>query len=294
MILGISLGIGLPLAAIVGGTVGGIAIYRGKKALKHAKAKAFGKSLIKLEAPHLDPINDTPIVLSKLIAHVIPNGLDQDRIFGRMGNVDNVQRLRNLFNTLPGHKVDLVSEPFDDACSLIKIWLYQLPTALIPSDIADSLFDLIGEEVDEMMLNGMKEVLMRLNERHYEALRMVMQALYTTWNYSAANGMNSEDLASAFGPFLFQIHDLTRSDDTDDSETPRDAPKLSKQDRIKQKEKKRLEQVEQIRQILRISEASYARKTEIRALIKIMIEFKPDLFVDSAFRKPKREGYIRM
>eukprot|EP01101_Sappina_pedata_P004122 TRINITY_DN169_c0_g1_i4.p1 TRINITY_DN169_c0_g1~~TRINITY_DN169_c0_g1_i4.p1 ORF type:complete len:308 (+),score=133.53 TRINITY_DN169_c0_g1_i4:45-968(+) len=298
----------IPLA-VAGAASGGVALYQKKKYDDRQKAKTFKKSLGSMETCHFEKCQ-VPTILNKIIARINPDGLKEEKIFGIQGNLDSVHRLRKLFNTQKEKKICIDMEPFEDIASLLRLWLRQLPEAIIPIQTSTSLLEVYkGDKTGE--LDAYKEALLQLPERHYECLRVLLYTLHETWKYCAINQMESSDLSHQFGPFI--IHDglekrvLTEEEKKAKEEEKKEAEKkkkeeekkMSKEEKASGKEKKRQQEIQAINEILRLQETKYDNKQDIIPILQILIENAPDLFVEakSSMKKGKKSktpsGYSR-
>eukprot|EP01101_Sappina_pedata_P004123 TRINITY_DN169_c0_g1_i5.p1 TRINITY_DN169_c0_g1~~TRINITY_DN169_c0_g1_i5.p1 ORF type:complete len:329 (+),score=135.13 TRINITY_DN169_c0_g1_i5:45-1031(+) len=319
----------IPLA-VAGAASGGVALYQKKKYDDRQKAKTFKKSLGSMETCHFEKCQ-VPTILNKIIARINPDGLKEEKIFGIQGNLDSVHRLRKLFNTQKEKKICIDMEPFEDIASLLRLWLRQLPEAIIPIQTSTSLLEVYkGDKTGE--LDAYKEALLQLPERHYECLRVLLYTLHETWKYCAVrskptldtmwsiihficlfqiNQMESSDLSHQFGPFI--IHDglekrvLTEEEKKAKEEEKKEAEKkkkeeekkMSKEEKASGKEKKRQQEIQAINEILRLQETKYDNKQDIIPILQILIENAPDLFVEakSSMKKGKKSktpsGYSR-
>eukprot|EP01101_Sappina_pedata_P004120 TRINITY_DN169_c0_g1_i2.p1 TRINITY_DN169_c0_g1~~TRINITY_DN169_c0_g1_i2.p1 ORF type:complete len:309 (+),score=124.82 TRINITY_DN169_c0_g1_i2:69-995(+) len=307
MLLGLEIVIPLAIAGVAAS--GGVALYQKKKHDNRQKAKTFKKSLSKLESGHLDR-NQVPIALSKIIARINPDGIKEERLFAVLGNLDSIHRLRKLFNACKEKKICLDLEPIEDIASLLKLWLRQLPEAIIPIQTSTSLLEVYkGEKTAD--LSAYKEALLQLPERHYESLRILLHMLHETWKCCDINHMDSSDLSHQFGPFL--IHDgleerllseeekkAKRQEEKAAKKKKKDEEKkMTKKEKASGKEKKRQQEIQAINEILRLQETKYDNKQDIIPILQILIENAPDLFVEakSSMKKGKKSktpsGYSR-
>ncbi|KAG9341797.1 hypothetical protein JZ751_018519, partial [Albula glossodonta] len=104
-----------------------------------------------------------------------------------------------------GETVDLSAEAdAQTVASLLKLYLRELPLAIIPSSQRTEMIRAYRECTDVTVLNHvLKENLHSLPEDNYSILSYLCHFLLKVASHSHDNHMSVENLATVFGPCLF-------------------------------------------------------------------------------------------
>eukprot|EP01101_Sappina_pedata_P006720 TRINITY_DN3420_c0_g1_i1.p1 TRINITY_DN3420_c0_g1~~TRINITY_DN3420_c0_g1_i1.p1 ORF type:complete len:310 (+),score=108.43 TRINITY_DN3420_c0_g1_i1:112-930(+) len=262
-------------------------MYRRKKDQDKQKAMVFDKSLSKLESCHIDPKSKIPYVLEMMLNRIDPGALKEERVFAVIGNLDNIHKLRAHFNTQKASKISLDLEPYEDVTSLIKIWLYSLPEAIIPEDNAKLLEGLYRTDPTGKEMDSYRDVLLRLPETHYESLRHLVKMIRSVLAYSGINGMEMEDMIENLAPYIFHKEHIKptsqeKKDEKKIQEKKKKEAKLSKEEKQSKKQQKRSAQIQDISDVLRMPGKKDESRESIRELLRFLIERNSEIFVDTA------------
>ncbi|KAJ8254642.1 hypothetical protein GJAV_G00195360 [Gymnothorax javanicus] len=106
-----------------------------------------------------------------------------------------------------GKPVDAsAGEDVQNVASLLKMFLRELPQAVIPDPQRVEISRCFREFTDELTLNHMlREQLTSLPKDNYNILSYLCHFLLKVASYSQVNHMSVENLATIFGPCLFQV-----------------------------------------------------------------------------------------
>jgi len=246
----------------------------------------FKKSTFDLQKYHLMDFEYTkiPIAYKNMLDRIDPDGLKELRVFRAQGNLENIQKLRLTLNRKKAKAVDMTIQPVDDIACLLKIYLYQMPEAIILPHIATSLLDQLKK--DKKDFQSFASILLQLPDANYVMVKLLLRTLFNISTYSAINSMERKDLAFAMGPYLNQPTTEKKDKKKEEKEEKEMAKekekkaKINKEEKIKKKEVKRRAEMEKYDRILKIMETPYENAAEIRSVTRILIKHQDELFVD--------------
>uniref|UniRef100_A0A667Y5T4 Rho-GAP domain-containing protein n=1 Tax=Myripristis murdjan TaxID=586833 RepID=A0A667Y5T4_9TELE len=161
------------------------------------EGKLFGVSLLELR--ELGLLEDgVPVVVRRMVEHLRKHALHQEGLFRVNGNVRAVETLKQRLES--GEDVDFLSEA--DACtvaSLLKQYLRSLPGGLVDSAVQSALI-----QHDDGCWSDMRDLLQQLPDPHYSLLRYLCHFLTHVECHHKDNRMTALNLATVFGPNVFQ------------------------------------------------------------------------------------------
>uniref|UniRef100_A0A673FYE8 Family with sequence similarity 13 member A n=1 Tax=Sinocyclocheilus rhinocerous TaxID=307959 RepID=A0A673FYE8_9TELE len=159
--------------------------------------KIFGVSLLELR--DLGLVKDrVPVVVRSMVEYLEKHGLRLEGLFRVNGSVRTVDNLRQRFDG--GEEVGLHQDADAFAvASLLKQFLRDLPEALIHPSIHNPLIQLYQGETD------LRELLLQLPDIHYSLLHYLCHFLSQVEQEQAHNRMTATNLATVFGPNVFQV-----------------------------------------------------------------------------------------
>uniref|UniRef100_A0A672HQV6 Rho-GAP domain-containing protein n=1 Tax=Salarias fasciatus TaxID=181472 RepID=A0A672HQV6_SALFA len=164
-------------------------------AAKHTKL--FGVSLCELQEQGL--LEDgVPLVVRRMVEHLRKHGETHEGLFRVNGNVRAVEALKQRLEA--GEDLDLLSE--SDSCtvaSLLKLYLRDLPGGLVTSAVQQALIDGDGGSWLEL-----RDLLQQLPDVHRGLLRYLCRFLALVESNHDDNRMTALNLATVFGPSVFQ------------------------------------------------------------------------------------------
>uniref|UniRef100_A0A3Q4MN60 Rho-GAP domain-containing protein n=1 Tax=Neolamprologus brichardi TaxID=32507 RepID=A0A3Q4MN60_NEOBR len=156
---------------------------------KHTKV--FGVSLFELRNQGL--LEDgVPLVVRRMVEHLRKH-LHQEGLFRVNGNVRAVETLKQHLEG--GGDVNLLSE--SDSCtvaSLLKQYLRDLPGGLVVVTVQQAL----------IQLYQVRHLLLQLPDVHYSLLHYLCHFLTLVESSHKDNRMTALNLATVFGPSVFQ------------------------------------------------------------------------------------------
>uniref|UniRef100_A0A672YV89 Rho-GAP domain-containing protein n=1 Tax=Sphaeramia orbicularis TaxID=375764 RepID=A0A672YV89_9TELE len=164
---------------------------------KHTKV--FGKSLSELQKQGLMK-EGVPLVVRRMVEHLSNHGLHQEGLFRVNGNARAVENLKQRLES--GEEVDLLSESdTSTVASLLKQYLRDLPQGLVDSTVQQAL---IQHYQDDGSCSDIGDVLQQLPDVHRSVLRYLCHFLTLVECNHKENRMTALNLATVFGPSVFQ------------------------------------------------------------------------------------------
>ncbi|XP_032394736.1 protein FAM13A isoform X7 [Etheostoma spectabile] len=168
---------------------------------KHTKL--FGVSLFELQEKGL--VEDgVPLVLRRMVEHLLKHALNQEGLFRVNGNVRAVETLKQRLES--GEEVDLLSE--SDLCtvaSLLKRYLRDLPVGLVDPTVQRALIQHHQECGDDVSWSDLRHLLQQLPDVHHSLLRYLCHFLTRVECNHKENRMTAFNLATVFGPSVFHV-----------------------------------------------------------------------------------------
>ncbi|XP_072196335.1 protein FAM13A-like [Excalfactoria chinensis] len=134
------------------------------------------------------------------------NGLQCVGIFRISGSVNKIKELKQKYNQ--GENVDLINHgDVDSVASLLKLFLNELPVAVLPDNICTGMIKTFQEHrIDTTeCIKNLRQLISCLPKAHQNLLQFLSAFLLKVATYSAVNCMTLENLAIVFGPALFKI-----------------------------------------------------------------------------------------
>ncbi|KAK3538120.1 hypothetical protein QTP70_030160 [Hemibagrus guttatus] len=163
----------------------------------------FGVSLQRLrDAGRLQ--QGVPLVLKSMVEFLENHGLQQSGVFRVCGSVPRCRTLRVCLDR--GEHVDLERVDVPTVAALLKLYLRELPSGLIPHTHSKRMQQALRESKDGTELVAvLKESLHRLPDDNYNILSYLLHFLSRVAAHSQWNHMTSENLATVFGPCIFRV-----------------------------------------------------------------------------------------
>uniref|UniRef100_A0A3Q3WEE8 Rho-GAP domain-containing protein n=1 Tax=Mola mola TaxID=94237 RepID=A0A3Q3WEE8_MOLML len=142
-----------------------------------------------------------PLVLRDMVHFLDKNGMHQRGLFRLCGSVLRTNQLRQGWDC--GEGVDLEhEEDVHTVASLLKLFLRELPTPLVPEPYYKQLVLRYRDEVE--MNRSLRENLYQLPDDNLVILSYLIRFLSRVAAHSQSNHMPVENLATVFGPCVFQ------------------------------------------------------------------------------------------
>uniref|UniRef100_A0A7N6B2G1 Rho-GAP domain-containing protein n=1 Tax=Anabas testudineus TaxID=64144 RepID=A0A7N6B2G1_ANATE len=170
-------------------------------AAKHTKL--FGVSLCDLREKGL--VQDgVPLVVQRMVEHLRKHALHQEGLFRVNGNVRAVETLKQRLES--GEDVDLLSEcDTPTVASLLKRYLRDLPEGLVNSTVQQELIQHHQEcGGDDGSWSDLRDLLQQLPDTNHSLLRYLCHFLSLVERNHKDNRMTALNLATVFGPSVFQ------------------------------------------------------------------------------------------
>ncbi|KAJ8361623.1 hypothetical protein SKAU_G00181480 [Synaphobranchus kaupii] len=164
----------------------------------------FGVSLAVLrETGQL--VRGIPWVLRDMVEFLDRHALHQKGLFRLSGSVVKTSLLKARCDR--GEALDLsAGEDFQNVASLLKLFLREIPLAVIPCPQRTEMVRCFRECSDERVMNHtLKEKLSSLPEDNHNVLSYLCHFLLKVASHSHLNHMSVENLATIFGPCLFHV-----------------------------------------------------------------------------------------
>ncbi len=132
--------------------------------------------------------------------------IESEGIYRVSGFSDAIDELKLAFDR--GDNVDFNEFKYNDIhiiCSLLKLYLRQLPIPLITFDVYNKLIESFNlSNPKSNLIESIKLCITELPPAHYLTLKFLMEHLVKVSHFSAKNQMNYENLAIVFGPTLMR------------------------------------------------------------------------------------------
>uniref|UniRef100_A0A672JG12 Rho-GAP domain-containing protein n=1 Tax=Salarias fasciatus TaxID=181472 RepID=A0A672JG12_SALFA len=160
----------------------------------------FGVALETLQM-HGQMVRGIPIVLKDMVEFLDRNGLHHRGLFRLCGSVARTRQLRQRWDH--GERVDLELEgDVPTVASLLKLFLRELPVPIVPEPQRKQLV-LRSADVAEMN-QSLRENLCHFPDINITVLSYLICFLSRVAAHSQSNHMPVENLATIFGPCIFQ------------------------------------------------------------------------------------------
>ncbi|XP_015721759.1 protein FAM13A-like isoform X2 [Coturnix japonica] len=147
-----------------------------------------------------------PFLVTQMVEYLEVFGLQRVGIFRISGSVNKIKELKQKYNQ--GEKVDLINHgDVDSVASLLKLFLNELPVAVLPDNICTGMLKTFQEHrIDTTeCIKNLRQLISCLPKAHQNLLQFLSAFLLKVATYSAVNCMTLENLAIVFGPALFKI-----------------------------------------------------------------------------------------
>ncbi|KAF9944401.1 hypothetical protein BGZ70_004689, partial [Mortierella alpina] len=162
----------------------------------------FGASLE--DAVRMSHISGTPMVPAVLLRcaeYLEVKGIDEVGLYRVPGSHASVQKLKKMFDTGKDHNL-LAMEGIDpnDIATLLKLYLRELPTPLLPAIFLEQFQSLIS--TDRQICHTLRGILVRLPRPNYVVLSYLCHHLSRIAAHSEKTKMNVSNLGVVFAPTL--------------------------------------------------------------------------------------------
>ncbi|KAL5479196.1 hypothetical protein EMCRGX_G022687 [Ephydatia muelleri] len=170
--------------------------------LDSGKPLVFGVSLERLNLSSSDKV---PFIVRKIVEHIEENGLSEQGLYRVNGNTRLINDLRNIFDKKGD--ADFTYVDTATAGGLLKLWLRELPTPVIPDEVVPDFVQIqetnVGHASPEQLAQ-LREAIHKLPKPNFELLKYLIRHLIKVTEHSAQNKMASVPLSIVFGPSIFR------------------------------------------------------------------------------------------
>uniref|UniRef100_H2LSU9 Family with sequence similarity 13 member A n=1 Tax=Oryzias latipes TaxID=8090 RepID=H2LSU9_ORYLA len=173
------------------------------RAVAAQHTKLFGASLLELREQGLEE-EGVPFVVKRMVEHLAKHALHQEGLFRINGNVRAVETLKLRLES--GDDVDLLSESDSSTvASLLKKYLRDLPGGLVDSAVQQALIQNYRENGENGSCSDLSVFLQQLPDVQHKLLRYLCHFLTLVEGNHKHNLMTADNLATVFGPNVFQV-----------------------------------------------------------------------------------------
>ncbi|KAH3758911.1 RhoGAP domain [Pelomyxa schiedti] len=128
--------------------------------------------------------------------------LSTEGIFRQSASINSVQNIKSRYDS--GEHVDLMrtlaaKDPHLAAC-LLKLWLRELPDALMTSELYDMFIAVTGITENEVKIRKLRQILLFLPWHRVAIVKHLFTFFKQVSKYSSQNQMRPENLALIIGP----------------------------------------------------------------------------------------------
>ncbi|XP_073337554.1 protein FAM13A-like [Pagrus major] len=165
----------------------------------------FGVALEKLREDG-QMVCGIPLVLRDMVDFLDKNGMQYRGLFRLCGSVVRTRQLRQRWDS--GERVDMERDEQDvpTVASLLKLFLRELPTPVVPEPQRKQLILSLTGYADEAEMNqSLRENLCHLPDDNLVILSYLIHFLSRVAAHSQSNHMPEENLATIFGPCIFHV-----------------------------------------------------------------------------------------
>ncbi|XP_067852367.1 protein FAM13B isoform X2 [Heptranchias perlo] len=166
--------------------------------------KIFGVPLNELQQQGHHPGNGVPFIVKHIVEYLEEYGLEQEGLFKVNGSAEMVEWLRQKYDS--GEEVDLVKEAdVSSAVSLLRLFLQELPEAVIPASLHSHLMQLYQDNIEDELGGKLKCFLDELPAVNYNLLKFLCRFLVKV-AFQKEEKWTSRNLAAVFGLDVFHIY----------------------------------------------------------------------------------------
>ncbi|KAG9325781.1 hypothetical protein KVV02_003653 [Mortierella alpina] len=150
---------------------------------------------------HISGTPMVPAVLLRCAEYLEVKGIDEVGLYRVPGSHASVQKLKKMFDTGKDHNL-LAMEGIDpnDIATLLKLYLRELPTPLLPAIFLEQFQSLIS--TDRQICHTLRGILIRLPRPNYVVLSYLCHHLSRIAAHSEKTKMNVSNLGVVFAPTL--------------------------------------------------------------------------------------------
>ncbi|XP_042195791.1 protein FAM13B isoform X3 [Callorhinchus milii] len=166
--------------------------------------KIFGVPLNELQQQG-HPGNGVPYIVKHIVEYLEEYGVEQEGLFKVNGSAEMVEWLRQKYDS--GEEVDLVKEAdVSSAVSLLRLFLQELPEAVIPASLHTHLMQLYQDNsIEDDFGRKLKCFLQQLPAVNYNLLKFLCRFLVKVTSQKEEK-WTASSLAAVFGLDVFHIY----------------------------------------------------------------------------------------
>ena len=130
--------------------------------------------------------------------------LQEEGIFRVSGNQNHVNEWKDKINR--GEPVDLMLDPKGEPhliCSLLKLYIRELPEPLCTVPLYDAFLDFARIEKSKKETNALKAILMKLPRSNYYLFREIIELCHQVIAFKGHNKMSATNMGTVWAPNLF-------------------------------------------------------------------------------------------
>lgn len=167
--------------------------------------KVFGSDLeqvlIKERLTNINGKTDIPSIVQKCIAYLVPNYLEEEGIFRINGNMENILHYKEIIDK--GLEYDFNEEEnCHNIAGLLKLYIRELPSPLIPIEIQDTLITCNNISNKLEKLKKLRQGIKTLPLNHFNLLKSIIDMLHLFSKRSGKTKMTTSNLSTVWAPNL--------------------------------------------------------------------------------------------
>ena len=153
-----------------------------------------------------------PVLVRFLLDYITAHGISEKGVFRVTVEKNQIEKLAQRVNTMDITKIDWDRECSRAVCALLKLFLRDMPTPLIPQDLHDSFVQSVKIDPLEARVAAYVQLVDAIRPRvHRTMLTQLIRFLDLVMHNSHFNSMNSKNLAIVTAPSI-----LWKSGSTED------------------------------------------------------------------------------
>jgi hypothetical protein len=165
-------------------------------------SRVFGVPLSEIRHKRSDGV---PIVVVNVCHHISATGYNVEGLFRISGSRVAVDKMKSMVESSPCEPLSADADVLA-AASLLKCFLRELPTALIPTSLQQQLIGVMKEETSRTVC-ALSRLVNTLPEENLSLLNYIIQFLQRMSKHVHATRMGPSALGIVFGPNLFRARE---------------------------------------------------------------------------------------
>lgn len=152
-------------------------------------------------------ISAVPSFFERCLEEVETRGFSEDGIYRVSGSKLQIDRIKSEVDQ--GKTVDIYHEDIHNICSLIKLWIREIPGGLMSSDGFWSAVDAVQRQDHGESINRMRHAIMKIPLPHLYVLRRLMEHLTIASTHEDQTRMAEKQFSLVFGQTVLTPPDQT-------------------------------------------------------------------------------------